>query len=210
MASAEVQQAAVMTPPRRSRLIPTSRCDNLSLNVAPITMPHPVQANSTANRAVLLWNVSMKVSGEPAIYANIQLNPNALRTIYAIAWRSPKTRRYARIITVRNGSCSEYWRGAVSCNEERMVNSGEHTRHVQFVFSARRLLHSQGDSVSWPPKSRGRSSDDAVSATAECDRRDFMGLVLAQIDRRRRIRLWQRHPDGSREWFSYEVSERSR
>jgi hypothetical protein len=44
-------------------------------------MPDPVRANSTANRVVLVWNVSMKVSGEPVIYVNIQLNHKALRTI---------------------------------------------------------------------------------------------------------------------------------
>jgi hypothetical protein len=48
MTSAEVQQAAVMTQPRRSHLMPTPRCANLPLSVAPATMPAPVQANSSA------------------------------------------------------------------------------------------------------------------------------------------------------------------
>jgi hypothetical protein len=44
-------------------------------------MPAPVHANSAAKRDVLVWKVSMKVSGDPVIYGNIQLNPRALRTI---------------------------------------------------------------------------------------------------------------------------------
>jgi hypothetical protein len=65
--SVEVQQAAVMTPPTRSHLLPTPRCASLPLSVAPTTMPAPVQANSTAKRDALVWKVSMKVSGDPVI-----------------------------------------------------------------------------------------------------------------------------------------------